>query len=283
MARAPLQQTQSVSGCDYNYLPGIRNSGTLGRQNGGASACSGLLPWRWCYDQPRLRYLSFSFIDCDYTGGSVGEFNSVLVVPGCNIVPARKLEPFSHIRPRFFNDRAVRFRSVSLVKLRNSIYRLHVLGRELLQVGSGLRASRYAKYCPRNHENGSHRYGTPNCCRTISLNCQFRGQYTQFPSLDPLPSACGPAFEAIEAGRGGAPDVRRSASCPRAAAAAVLTDLRDLVLRHAAGQEAGPVGDPAAQRCGLDQGVVAPGQMGSGARPASGLRTRRARTGMSST
>lgn len=51
----------------------------------------------------------------------------------------------------------------------------------------------------------------------------------------------------------------------------MLADLLDLVLRHAAGQEARPIGDAAEQGRDLDQGVVAPGQVGAGARPGPSL------------
>ena len=91
--------------------------------------------------------------------------------------------------------------------------------------------------------------------------------------LDPLPSVCAPEAGAIAVGRGGAPGARRSTwgwcGC-------VLADLRDLLVRQAAGQEAGPVGDAAQQGRGLDQAIVVAGRMGTGARPASGFRTRRA-------
>ena len=88
------------------------------------------------------------------------------------------------------------------------------------------------------------------------------------PSLDPLPSVCVPAsLQALD----------KALGAQEAAGVAVLADLRDLLVRQpAAGQEAGPVGDAAQQGRGLNQAVVLAGQMGTGARPASGFRTRRA-------
>ncbi len=95
---------------------------------------------------------------------------------------------------------------------------------------------------------------------------EFREQYTDFPSLAPLPSACAPAFGAGADGRDGAPGAGRSAWRPGAAAAAVLA-LLDVFVRHAASQEAGPVGNASEQGRDPNEVVVATGQVGAGARP----------------